>query len=98
MESSWPQEIVQTLGKVEQGGLEDSTKSSLEDFLCSVVKHQDGALDELKKNDVIKVCQKHMLKDLATVISAAGLKKKTAATAPAAAAPTEKDAREETKS
>ena len=71
METGWPQEVIRTLNKVRRGGIESlSTKLSLEEMLCALIK--GGGKDvheEFRKNSVIAVCQTHQLKDLATLIS-----------------------------
>ena len=71
METGWPQEVIRTLNKIRHGGIESpSTKSSLEELLCALIK--GGGKDvheEFRKNGVIAACQTHQLKELATLIS-----------------------------
>ena len=71
METGWPQEVIRTLHKVRPGGIESpSTKSSMEDLLCALIKGGGKEVhEEFRKNEVIAVCQTHQLKDLATLIS-----------------------------
>lgn len=75
LESGWSQEIVRTLGKVRKNGVDSSTKSAFEDLLCSLVRNSKDVNEELRKNGVIAVCQTHQLKELATLISSAGINK-----------------------
>ena len=71
METGWPQEVIHTLNKVRRGGIESpSTKSSLEELLCSLINGGGkDAHEEFRKSGVIAACQTHQLKDLATLIS-----------------------------
>merc|ERR1711997_20410 len=81
VDSGWAQEIVRTLGKVRTSGIDRTTLSALEDFLCQLVRGSPDVNDILKENEVISVCQTHQMKELAAVVSLAGLtrQKKTSA-------------------
>jgi len=81
VDSGWAQEIVRTLGKVRTSGIDRTTLSALEDFLCQLVRGSPDVNDILKENGVISVCQTHQMKELAAVVSLAGLtrQKKTSA-------------------
>lgn len=71
METGWPQEVIRILNKVRRGGIvSSSTKTSLEELLCALIKSGNKDVhDEFRKSGVIAVCQTHQLKDLATLIS-----------------------------
>lgn len=65
VDSGWSTEIVRTLGKVRVTGIERTTLSALEYFLCQVVKGRPDVNEALKENGVISVCQQHRMKELA---------------------------------
>ena len=79
MESGWPQEVIRTMNKVRRGGIvSSSTKTSLEELLCALIKTGNKDVhDEFRKCGVIAVCQTHQLKDLATLISGGNRQPKT---------------------
>ncbi|CAB4070125.1 unnamed protein product [Lepeophtheirus salmonis] len=61
VESGWPQDILQILNKVKRGKMFEGTKSAYEELIVTLLNHPlvgRATLTELKKLDVIGVCQK----------------------------------------
>ncbi|XP_040575000.1 neurochondrin homolog [Lepeophtheirus salmonis] len=78
VESGWPQDILQILNKVKRGKMFEGTKSAYEELIVTLLNHPlvgRATLTELKKLDVIGVCQKHSLGELAKFIATIATKK-----------------------
>lgn len=68
MDSGWAQQIIATLSKAKENGLEGSIKMAYEDFLCCLVKCCDSAVENLIGYGAMKMCSVHKMRDLSRLL------------------------------
>lgn len=68
MDSGWAQQIIATLSKAKENGLEGSIRMAYEDFLCNLVKCCDSAVESLKEYGAMKMCSVHKMKELGRLL------------------------------